>query len=109
MVECLAAEEEQADTREQLGGEGRVCEAGVGKRRGRDPHLDARGGEVCEERAVVGELGGVHGIEAAARGERAHELELREIERVVRLVEEHAAALAHGGEACEPAAEVRDV
>ena len=48
-------------------------------------------------------------MEAAARRERPHKLVLREVEGVVRLVEEHAAAVAHHGKAGEPAAEVRDV
>ena len=48
-------------------------------------------------------------MEAATRRECPHKLVLREVEGVVRLVEKHAAAVAHHGKAGEPAAEVRDV
>ena len=48
-------------------------------------------------------------MQAAARRERPHELVLREVEGVVRLVEEDAATLGHDGEVPHPAHEVGDV
>ena len=48
-------------------------------------------------------------MKAATRGERAYDLELREVERVVRLVEKDAAALAHDGKVGKPTTEVHNV
>ena len=109
VVERLAAEQEQLEVRQQARPKRRVREAHVGEGRRGDPHLDARGGKVSEQGAEVRGRGGVDRVQAAARRERPHELVLREVEGIVRLVEKHAAAVAHNGKGGKPAAEIRDV
>ena len=108
-AQSLAAEQEQAHVGQQGFVEAAVGQAQVGERRRGRPHFHARIAQVGEQRAQIFGLLAFDGVQAAAGGERAHHLVLGQVERVRRLVQEYAPALADHGKRANPVHEARNV